>query len=118
MKAFFEKINTKTFLYCLKYNQPFEESNVIIAFDFIKPKYHNRLKEILETVMSCNIRGDCLKYLPNNVTNKKLDLNVWYYDKDDIFPENWEILTINFRYPRYMVNQNKHKIPKSFKIIQ
>ena len=118
MKAFFEKIKVKSIYHCLKYNEPIKNSsNWYVDFNYINPKYYNRLNDILVKVTTFYIMGCDLKKLPNNIKNVELFLVVIYYDEHHIFPENWVIRSIYFKFPRYMENQNKDKIPKSFKTL-
>jgi hypothetical protein len=85
MKSFFNKItisknnnyNYYYFIYSLKYNQPIPEFDINISA--IPKKYHNKLKEILESIVYFRVYSWNLIDLPNNIVNPKLTLKIFFY---------------------------------------
>lgn len=113
MKSFFKKsgLKPKRIIYYLKYDLPIEHNFISLTFNFINEKYHHRLKDIIEHCYNFNVNGNQLKYLPNNIKNKKLILYVWYYNRNYKFPENWDILLL-----RTHQSKLQPKLHKSFNV--
>lgn len=116
MKTFFEKTEIKPnkICYFLKYNKPIKDYSFSeVHFKKIKHYFNgnqvNKLKNIINNVEYFDISGFDLKYLPSNINNPSLVLNVYYYNEIYFFPENWNIKKLDFYF-----SKSSPLIPNSF----
>jgi hypothetical protein len=113
MLSFFKKskIEPDTIIFGLKYNLPIiNGSSVFVLYKHYYINHLERLPEILTKSFYFGINAEDLKYLPNNINNKDLELRIWGYEGEKL-PENWNIeqLTASF------TGNPRKQLPKTFK---
>lgn len=80
-----------------------------VNFHDISSKYYLRLEDVLNNCDEFRIIAYYLFFLPDNIKNYKLEIEVYFYDKEFDFPENWRIKKLTF-----VSSDILPKFPKSF----
>lgn len=115
MKSFFEKSNIKVnnlddcdyINFSIKYGLEINKSHLEFDYDWLNGKSKEYLVDILLKIYRFHISAKDLKHLPNNINNMILEMIVWGYNDLYSFPENWNILKLEF------TNSNCYPIIKS-----
>lgn len=115
MLSFFKKVDNNKFFYSkliTKFDIVFQVEFTDIeeyyrSFNWDIKDYFQELKYISINLSEENSLGK----LPDGVENNNLYLDICYYYRDEKFPNDWDIETINFYRPYYDID-----IPDSFKV--